>query len=269
VVHAARLIVSRQRNVYPPLLPIPEEIFMLRVRKCVLLRAIAPLALLALSALNGCIVYTDPVPASPPRRARSRPASRPPQQQGTPTLVGRTGASSGGATSAPPAGDTTPRITSSIIFGNGSGGAFQGQAYVIPETTRTMPNFDGLVPFATLFTDSFNISSQPFSGGFPGVLKQDDWFGIRYEGSFFIPNDGQFAFEVTSDDGAILYIDGQQVVDVDGIHAAVTSSGRKELRSGNHRLRLDYFQSSKGKVALSVFVTMSGQKVPLVGVRPR
>jgi hypothetical protein len=242
---------------------------MLRVRSRVLLRATAPLAFVAFSALNGCTIYTDvPVRRTAPAY---RPASRPPpSRSGNATLVRRSGGGSAATTDAPPSSaDETPRISSSIIFGNGSSGAFQGRAYVIPETTRTMPNFDGLVPFATLFTDSFNISPQTFSGGFPGVLKQDDWFGIRYEGTFFVPNDGVFNFEVTSDDGAILYIDGQRVVDADGIHSAVTSTGRKDLRSGNHRLRLDYFQSSKGQVALGVFVTMSGQKVPLVGVRPR
>lgn len=242
---------------------------MLRVRSRVLLRATAPLAFLALGALNGCTIYTD-VPVrrtAPAHRAASRP---PPSRGGNGALVRRNGSGSAETTDTPAgSADETPRISSPILFGNGVSGAFRGLAYVIPETTRTMPNFDELVPFATLFTDSFNISPQAFSGGFPGVLKQDDWFGIRYEGTFFVPNDGGFNFEVTSDDGAILYIDGQRVVDADGIHSAVTSTGRRDLRSGNHKLRLDYFQSSKGQVALGVFVTMSGQKAPLVGVRPR
>lgn len=233
-------------------------------RPYVWIRATTPLALVALGALNGCYIYTTPEPAPRPRRAAS--ASRA-SRQSSPALRGR----SGGAAEAPAStsGDTTPRITSPNLFGNGTAGAFRGLAYVIPEATRSMPSFDQLVPFATLFTNSFNISPQTFSGGFPGVLKQDDWFGIRYEGTFFIPNDAAFAFEVTSDDGAILYIDGKRVVDNDGVHGPVTSSGRKELRSGNHQLRLDYFQSSRGQVALSVFVTLNGQKVPLVGVRPR
>jgi hypothetical protein len=227
------------------------------------IRATAPLALVALSALNGCTIEYVPDPAPAPRRAPAPRATR----QSSAGLSSRGGSSAG--TEAPPSAEAAPRITSPNIFGNGTAGAFRGQAYVIPETTRSVPDFDQLVPFATLFTDSFNISSQTFSGGFPGVLKQDDWFGIRYEGTFFIPNDAPVTFEVISDDGAILYIDGQRVVDNDGIHSPVTSSGRKDLRSGNHRLRLDYFQGARGQVALGVFVVMNGQKVPLVGVRPR
>jgi hypothetical protein len=167
-----------------------------------------------------------------------------------------------------PSEDMAPRITAPIIFGNGTGGAFRGHAYVIPENTRNLPDFEKLVPFATLFTDSFNIPPQPFSGGFPGVLKQDDWFGIRYEGVFFAPTDNVYTFEITSDDGAALYIDGQKVVNNDGIHTPRVATGRKDLRSGNHPLRLDYFQSARGRVALTVSLTENGRKVPLAGVRP-
>jgi hypothetical protein len=238
---------------------------MLRPRAWI--HAIAPLSLVALGVLSGCTIeYVEPAPAPGRRRA-----ARAPRQTNPAPSSGTSGGGSGGSTDTDSSSSAaaTPRITAPIIFGNGTAGAFRGRAYVIPETTRTVPDFDKLVPFATLFTDSFNISPQTFSGGFPGVLKQDDWFGIRYEGTFFVPNDGSFTFEVTSDDGAILYIDGQRVVDNDGVHSPVTSSGRKELRSGNHRLRLDYFQSTRGQVALGVFVIQSGQKVPLVGVRTR
>ena len=87
-----------------------------------------------------------------------------------------------------------PRITSPIIFGNGQSGAFTGEAFVIPSGTTRLPNLSDLIPFATLFTNSFEVKTQAFSGGFPGALRQDDWFAIRYEGDFIIEGDGLAEF---------------------------------------------------------------------------
>jgi hypothetical protein len=124
-----------------------------------------------------------------------------------------------------------------------------------------------LVPFATFYTDSFNIPSQEFKGGFPGALVQEDWFAIRYEGKFTAAKDGAWEFKVTSDDGAILYIDGQKVVDNDGVHTAKTTIGRRELKAGVHQLRLDYFQAKKGAAALVVRVVESGTDRLLTGTK--
>jgi hypothetical protein len=163
--------------------------------------------------------------------------------------------------------NVAPRITSPIIFGNGTAGAFTGHAYVIAENTDRMPDLSSMIPFATLFTDSFNVQPQTFAGGFPGALIQEDWFAIRYEGSFSLPKDGSYTFKLTSDDGAILYIDGQKVVDNDGRHTTKTASGRRDLRVGAHRLRLDYFQGQKGPVALVLQVVEDGQEKVLSGTR--
>lgn len=173
------------------------------------------------------------------------------------------GTTAGGAA----ATEVTPRITAPIIFGNGTGGAFTGYAYVIPETTEKLPDLAQLVPFATLFTDSFNVAPQQFSGGFPGALVQEDWFALRYEGLISLPKDATWTFKVTSDDGAILYIDGAKVVDNDGRHTSKAATGQKELKAGRHQVRLDYFQAAKGPVALTVHVVEDGKDQLLTGVK--
>jgi hypothetical protein len=130
-----------------------------------------------------------------------------------------------------------------------------------------MPDFAALTPFATLFTDSFNVPSQRFSGGFPGALVQEDYFALRYEGVITIAKDGVQKFKLTSDDGAILYIDGQQVVNNDGRHVVKTATGEKDLKAGRHQLRLDYFQGPKGPVALVVNMVVDGKDTLLVGTK--
>ncbi|MDI1445880.1 PA14 domain-containing protein [Polyangium sp. 6x1] len=230
------------------------------------------LALLASAvALGGCTVYVNNKPpsnqqqqAQPTTRQPSRGIRRPTnaQRPTTTTPTNTTG------TTKPVV--EPPRINGRIAFGNGSIGAFKGYAYVIPNTTSKMPDLSTMVPFATLLTDSFIVQRQEFSGGFPGVLAQEEWFAIRYEGPFELAKDASYLFKLVSDDGAILYIDGEKVVDNDGVHVPQEATAKKTLKAGRHQLRLDYFQGQKGTVALALSVTEAiGDAVPrpLVGVR--
>lgn len=231
-------------------------------------------------ALGGCTIYTNSRPATyqHPRStaAPAIPARRAPVTR-APAVVPRTAASPT-VNTAPAApvpqpgvagpGLRGPRITSPIIFGNGQSGAFIGDAYVIPTGTQRLPNLSELVPFATLYTDSFEVKPQVFSGGFPGALRQDDWFAIRYEGDFISEADGVAEFSLTADDGAVLSIDGQKLIDNDGSHAATTVNGRRAMTRGVHHLRLDYFQGARGQVALSLDILQGGVKSTLGGFRP-
>jgi hypothetical protein len=190
-----------------------------------------------------------------------------PVNQGQPAAAGQTAPlPPPQARKRPPVPATAVRITSPNAFGNGKAGAFQGLAYVLPENTqRIPPNPAGMVPFAALYTDSFEIQPQEFTSGFPGALVQNDWFMIRYEGSFNVPRNGGWQFRVISDDGAILYIDDKRVVENDGVHTPKTADGLVALTAGPHWLRLDYFQASKGQVALSVLMGQNGAYAPLKG----
>ncbi|WP_438028734.1 PA14 domain-containing protein [Sorangium sp. So ce233] len=222
---------------------------------------------LAASLLGGCHVTiqsgerpaeASPPPPPPPAKTASRarkPAKPDPEPARRKQPKWRLPASN------------APRITAPNAFGNGEGGAFRGLAYVIPEGTKKVPTFDGLVPFAMLFTDKFEVKSQAFSGGFPGALVQNEWFAIRFEGEFQVPKEGVYQFRLTSDDGAILYVDDKRVVANDGIHNAKTEDGETRLTEGTHRLRLDYFQAARGNVALMLQMGQKDKFEPLVGVR--
>lgn len=244
-------------------------------------------ALVASSLLAGCVITTyrdpDPPPPPPPQDHAARPAkARPPKaqkpkpakQRPAPAKQAQKGTRPGGPFGSqtprkeqPGPTDLAPRITSPIAFGNGKSGAFVGHAFVIPENTTKLPNLTTLVPFATLFTDRFEVQPQEFSGGFPGALVQEEWFAIRYVGRFEVPTEGTWTFKLLSDDGAVLWIDGQKVVDNDGQHGPKAVTGDAKLTAGPHSLRLEYFQAKKGSVALVLSIVDKGQEQPLVGVR--
>jgi len=229
-----------------------------------MLRTSAPLVLAA-ALLVGCSISIQtgdgrnkPVPPPPPPPKQGQQAQQPQQgRPATPTPARRR---------RPIIPATAARVSDPIVFGNGKEGAFVGLAYVIPESTQRMPP-PGVVPFAAVLTDKFEIQPQEFTSGFPGALLQNDWFMIRYEGEFNVPKAGNWQFRLVSDDGAILYIDDKRIIDNDGVHTAKTTDGAAALAAGPHWLRLDYFQASKGQVALSVLMGQNGKLATLTGTR--
>jgi hypothetical protein len=229
----------------------------LRLASCVLAASLVSGCTINVQSGTGPATHKRPPPPPPPV-VRPRTPARP-----DPTPARRTQPT---PTRRPPA-SSAPRIKTPIAFGNGTAGAFQGLAYVIPSNTQQMPRVDSLVPFATVYTDSFDIRPQEFSSGFPGALLQTDWFAIRYEGGFKVPSSGVWRFRLTADDGAILYVDDRRVVSNDGVHTARSADGEAELAAGPHRLRLDYFQAGTSRVALILLVGKNDKLAPLVGTR--
>ena len=67
-------------------------------------------------------------------------------------------------------------------------------------------------------------------------------FGIRATTTLNVTNDGTYTFDVRSDDGVILYVDGIQVVNDDSLHAPRTRSGDIDLTAGQHEIVIIYFE---------------------------
>lgn len=75
--------------------------------------------------------------------------------------------------------------------------------------------------------------------------KQDlkEPFGVSFEGFLNIPTDAIYEFELESDDGSILQIGDETIVDNDGLHSSQKKAEIVPLRKGFHRIRLKYFQN--------------------------
>jgi DNA-binding beta-propeller fold protein YncE len=82
-------------------------------------------------------------------------------------------------------------------------------------------------------------------------------FSIEWEGQIYAPQEGQYAFGTSSDDGSLLYIDNKLVVDNGGHHADRYLEGRIQLTQGLHTIRLRYFQDDGGRV-MDLFWTPPG-----------
>lgn len=228
------------------------------------LASTVPLALAVCLALTGCTIYTYENP--PPNSGGKRPAkTKPAATAAKPGGFIKNPSGAGGGSAAPASG--IPAVKSKTIFGGGTVQPFAGEAFVIPDGTTKLPNFDELIPFARLYTDKFDVAPQTFTGGFPGALLQDEWFAIRYVGKIAVPAAGTYTFKLVSDDGAVLYIDDKKIIDNDGVHTEKTATGDVSLTAGTHVLRLEYFQEKKGTVALQLFTVVGGRDVPVTGIR--
>lgn len=71
-------------------------------------------------------------------------------------------------------------------------------------------------------------------------------FGLRYNGLITVPSDGIYSFYLTADDGAVLRIAHQVVVDNDGLHSAKEKSGQIALQKGSHFFQLDFIEGGGG-----------------------
>lgn len=77
--------------------------------------------------------------------------------------------------------------------------------------------------------------------------RQEDHFGYIFSGLINVPEDGVYTFQTRSDDGSVLYIDHELVVNNDGSHAAIPATGFIALKKGFHPYMLYYFEDYEGE----------------------
>lgn len=127
---------------------------------------------------------------------------------------------------------------------------FHGQIYHMDRGRRKLPNFKDLKPVGTIYTNSLNVPYRDFKEGFPGITQRYEYFAIDYMGKFWVDKPGYYRFELTSDDGSKLYLDGKQVINNDKEHPVETRAANVRLASGAHQIRVSYFQGPRWHVAL-------------------
>lgn len=151
--------------------------------------------------------------------------------------------------------DPPIRFGTTVVIPDG----LRGQIYHLKHETNELPNLRKLKSVGTIYTTSINVPPQPFNQGFPGVTNRFEWFAIDYTGRFWVQHAGIHRFNLTSDDGSKLWIDGRLVIDNDGIHAPREIYGDIDLDAGTHRLELAYFQGPRFSVALVLKVAPPGE----------
>ncbi len=137
--------------------------------------------------------------------------------------------------------------------------AMCGDVYQLAPWTTKLPLFSEIDAVAPLYATSLAVYSRFFTVGIPGVTSRTEWLGINYQGAFGVDRPGKYEFDLYSDDGAKVYIDGKLVVSDDTIHEAHGSRGKIQLDAGAHNIRVSYFQGPRVEVALLLLVKPPGR----------
>jgi len=103
-----------------------------------------------------------------------------------------------------------------------------------------IPDFAALEPKGTGKVPNGLIDAQ--------VVKRRGSYGLVFKGKLMIEKAGDYEFFLTSDDGSRLIIDGEPVVDHDGVHPAGDIRKKKiPLVAGEHSIEVRYFDKGGDK----------------------
>jgi len=73
-----------------------------------------------------------------------------------------------------------------------------------------------------------------------------DYIGFSATAIIYVPRTGPVSFTIGSDDGSLLYIDGQKVIDLWWDHGYITKTVVVDLSEGKHYLGLLYYERIGG-----------------------
>jgi hypothetical protein len=149
----------------------------------------------------------------------------------------------------------------------------KADVYALAEDTVRLPDFTLFAQStATACMEAFQIKNRAWSDGFPGQPGLIEWFAIRASSNLTVSTSGKHYFKLNADDGAKLYIDGQLVVDNDGLHAEKAVTGSINLNAGPHEIVMEYFQGPRYHIALELFWKIPGTSsyayVPAIAFKP-
>lgn len=89
------------------------------------------------------------------------------------------------------------------------------------------------------------------------VAERKNSFAMQFSGFIHVPKEGKYKFHLGSDDGSRLLIDGQLVVDHDGVHPHSEKSAERQLQKGVVPFVVDYFQGG-GEWTVTVEIESKG-----------
>jgi hypothetical protein len=95
-----------------------------------------------------------------------------------------------------------------------------------------------------------NITPRSFREGFPGMGSTIEWFGMDIRFTVNITETATWELMLLADDGAVLSIDDENVIDNDGIHAPTPVATTVKLEKGLRNFRVRYFQGPGPDLAL-------------------
>ncbi len=119
----------------------------------------------------------------------------------------------------------------------------QGVSYEYYEGSwSSLPDFDSLTPVASGKQNDFSLTNR----------NKNDNFAFRFRSGLDVPHDGRYYIFLISDDGSKIFIDGELLVNNDGVHGRHFEYSRIELTAGLHDIEVQYFEET-GRERLAIY----------------
>lgn len=103
---------------------------------------------------------------------------------------------------------------------------YEGSWGKLPDFTQLTPSRKGNLPRGLIDLEVSGLNEK---------------FGIVFQGNLTVPRPGTYRFEMASDDGARIFVDGKKVIEHDGLHGAQLKKGETDLEEGKVPIRVEYF----------------------------
>ncbi|HEX7365529.1 MAG TPA: family 20 glycosylhydrolase [Pelobium sp.] len=91
-------------------------------------------------------------------------------------------------------------------------------------------------------------------------------YGIVFTGYINVNENATFEFSLYSDDGALLYIDDELIIDNDGDHARYEKSAGVAMQAGLHKIKVAYFDDGPGSTLKVSVKGTDGKKIEIPSV---
>jgi len=142
------------------------------------------------------------------------------------------------------------------------GNGLLGNIYAIDKPATELPAFDSLgAPIGTIAVDNLDIPASPFQKTIAGRTEQ---FGIHFRGSLNVLEGGSYNFCLEATSGALLFLDGTDIIDNDGAHAMAEKCSEFEVEAGEYQLDLLWYHGKAGDLGLRfTWAKDGGAKIPV------
>jgi hypothetical protein len=115
------------------------------------------------------------------------------------------------------------------------------EVYRMSTSDKSVKGMNRRKPLSTVCLAQLDFAPRHMGLGLPG-LDMSEWYGLDIRFTLNMPNESDRDFVLLCDDGCVLYVDDQEVVNADGLHGVEAVMGTVHLSQGVHQMRVRYFQ---------------------------
>ena len=123
---------------------------------------------------------------------------------------------------------------------------YQGKVYKYPNSRKYIKyeedHADKYELLKEIVWDSIHVTQRETELGFPDV-DRDGAFGIMFTTELTVDETSMYRFAITSDDGSIVWIDGELIIDNDYSKGMHMKADTLALRAGTHDVKIWYYQA--------------------------